>query len=198
MKINSFNPSFNGYTNIFADDIKYDGNRSTVLSMQLDNNGEKDLANFKKIKNLVGFSTKEINNDVLSIFYTKINNQRHMLFLNNKRVLWGEELLDISDISRDSCQFDKYKELEKIHLKVYTFLAYITRKISNDFEGKNLNNDLYRTLLYTERNLTKIFNGQEPAVEIIRHGLYTEPQEIPAVAKSLNHKIAATMSKFFR
>ena len=198
MKINLYNPSFTGYGNIFADEIKYQKHRTLTLSMQVDNSGDRDLDNYKKLKSLIWLSKKEINNDTLTILYSKIDKENHFIFLNNKRLLWGEELLNLSESLKKSFQVERYKELENAHLKAYTFLANITRKIANGKPNMFLDENYYRTLLYTKDNLTSIFSNEEVSLDILRHGLYTDPAEIKTVANSLNHKIAVTMTKFFR
>lgn len=199
MKINSYNPNFTGYTNIFAGDIKGQApQRTLTLSVLLDNRGTRDLARYKELKDFAGMTDSKYNNEVLTVFYSRINKDNHFLFMNDKRLLWGEELKNISECLENSFQQQNYKELEKIHIKIYTFLADITRRIFEGNSGKFLDNNLYRTLIYTERNLTNVLSNHETTIDIIRHGLYTEEADVPKIAKSLNHKIAVTMTKFFK
>lgn len=88
MKISKYKPSFTGYSNIFANDLGSGGRKIVLLSMKLDNLKANDLDTFKQIKKSVAFPAQPAGEDILSLFYVKVDRNNHFLFMNGRRLLW--------------------------------------------------------------------------------------------------------------
>lgn len=197
MKIYSFNPNFTGYSNILANNILINGYQNTLFSMQIDNKGTRDLDDFMALKKFLKLPPKEIEEDTLTIFYSRFDKNDRHLFFNNKCLFWGEELKQILNKVKNDKELKEYKNLEKFHLKVYTFLASLTNKIISNPPDKKIDQNFYRTLVYTERYLTSILSNHDASIEIIRQALYSGNIDVTLVSKNINQKIARTMRNLF-
>ena len=82
MKINNLsNPTFKGYKNVIHNDITTDKFKFMFMSMQLNDEGEKDLTEFKKIRQM---ELKPADTDVLNVIYSKTAYLPEYFFFDGK------------------------------------------------------------------------------------------------------------------
>ena len=197
------NINFRGYSNILSvKNIKIGDLYTSYIGMKLDdNNGYKDLSELKKLHELQGHKERFNNDDILTITYTASESSEDLFFCE-KSMCWGEQLKIIKDeyipkfITRD-----KYKQLENIHLKAYTLLASLTKRMSYDkFENE-------------DQNITRVIDALNKNLRILRKGEFilfdkNETFELlcagclkhfkfQSVAKDLNKIISRSMTNFF-
>ena len=96
----------------------------------------------------------------------------------------------------------KFKEIENIHLKIYTFLADLTKRLSYEkFENENSNvKEVIKTVYKNLQNINKVgflFFDQREAFNLTSIGALKQ-DSFQKMARSLNRKIVETMTEFFR
>ena len=96
MKIsNNYNmPNFKGYKNLITFDQESKGNRLALFAVQLDNNGTKDLENYKQLAKFDKCFDSKMDDTLLCIYSENPNHR--VLYLNNDILLSGNELKEVS------------------------------------------------------------------------------------------------------
>lgn len=197
MKISNISiPIFKGYKNVLANDLNEQGFRLSYLAMQLDDDGEKDLSAWKDIQKLCSKKHSCINDDVISVIYTKTPRDHDFLFLGEKALPFGEELAYSRDMFTGTPFESEYRKDEQITLKSYTLLASLTRRLMHnamaDLDSKY--NNVALTFHYT---LSNLLNGKDAkAQEIIAYGIKNAKSDW--VAEFFNRGIQNTMKQFFK
>ena len=197
------NINFKGYSNIIsANRVYLSGLETSYIAMKLDDIGENDLSKYKQIRSLQGYPEGLKNEDILTFFHMT-DGRNENLYFGNKAMCWGDQLLTIRDeyipkfVSKG-----KYKNIEDLHLKIYTFLANITKRLAND-KFENEDNDMKRVVETVYNNLKNLKIGNyliyEPteAFELTSVGCLKKSKFQP-LARAFNKKIVETMTHFFR
>ena len=151
---NISNQTFNGYKNLIADHSKVGDAESATIIMQLDNLGTNDLEKYEELKQKI--PNIQDTDDILALtYYKRHKNDPGTLMINDAIMLRGEELSDLEDnYDEYFSSFENYKTEEGNTLKLYTFLANLTKRIAND---NKLGIDIdYRKVAFTAH---KIFNS---------------------------------------
>jgi hypothetical protein len=197
------NINFKGYSNIVSADGIPTGNfRISYLAMKLDDEGEKDLTKLKQIRKLQGYPAGIKNEDIIT-FTHFTNGKIEDIYFNEKPMCWGEQLKIVQEeyIPKFISQ-DKYKELESAHLKAYTLLASLTKRLSFD-KFENEDSDIGRVIQTLHKNLISMKKGNIPlfdyksAFNITGIGCLKQYKYQP-LAEKFNKMIMSTMSNFFR
>ena len=196
MKVNAYKPSFTGYSNIFANNINSNGKKLLLLSMKLDNLKENDLDKFQEIKKIIKFPPQPAGEDILSLFYVSDNPQDHFLFMNGKRLLWGEELKYLSENVKPK-NSGAIKELRDVYMKVYTFLARVTRRMFTDNKENMANGEFYRVIEQSIRSMTEIIENPEAVIDITNNAIFRRDINHNEIAGIINSKIDRSMKNFF-
>ena len=196
MKITNSNPSFTGYSNIFANNIASGRRKFVLLSMKLDNLKENDLDKFVQIKKAVKFPAQPAGEDILSLFYIRPDKDNHFLFMNGKRLLWGEELEYISENLQPKDQ-ENYKVMRDIYMKIYTFLASITRHVAEGSRENLASRDFYRVIEQSIRSMNEVTENPQAAIDITNNAIFRRDIDHNEIAGYINKKIDNSMRNFF-
>jgi len=205
MKVSGIN--FKGFNNIICTDNTVAGNkRITYLSFQLNDEGINDLSSFKYLQTMHGyFGDKKPTDTVTFSYVTDIGNKWDSMYIYHKPLLLGEELRKIEDkyipkfISEDN-----YKKIKAVHMRAYTLLASITKRLANknlDFEDIGRMNVMKETF-ENLKNMTyiksseKLFTEQE-AFNLLETGCLKQ-FKFQEVASKFNKAIIATMEHYFK
>lgn len=195
--------SFKGYSNIIsAYKVPIGGYTTSYLAMKLDDEGKKDLTKFKELRKGLGYPEGLANEDVLMITHLT-DGLTEDIYIGEKGICTGEQLLYTREkfVPRFFNQ-KKFKEIENIHLKIYTFLADLTKRLSYEkFENENSNvKEVIKTVYKNLQNINKVgflFFDQREAFNLTSIGALKQ-DSFQKMARSLNRKIVETMTEFFR
>ena len=192
MKINNINnTNFNGYKNVIHNDVSQDNIRFTFLSMQLNDNGVKDLAELRKIQQLQNLDT---NNDVLSLFYSKKSGSKEFFYFNGNPLFLGGELRNLWELCSDR---DAYKLEEKAALKAYTLIASLTKRMMNSgLPGTD--NSFPHVVKSTMESFMKIFTSSPAGVFNLIQGSILENKQLEKTAAVLNSIVDKNMKIFLK
>jgi len=169
------NTNFKGFKNIIGD--KY--STISIMSMQLDNVGTKDLDAWKAIQKMLKKTGKT--SDVLTFGVLKMN-EKPDVFIENFGL--------ITDNVKPSTQQDN------LIIKAYGLIASLTKRImnSNTFEK----NAEFREVVMpqTVDNLEKILGNRALAYATVSNALYSEtPRQ--EVASDINQCVDDVMKDYF-
>jgi len=196
--------SFKGYSNIIsAGDVLLGGTKTTYLAMKLDDKNEyKDLTKYKEIRNLLGYSKGLENEDILTLVHVT-DGITEDIFLGDRGICTGEQLLYAREKFIPSFFNRKtYRDIVTKHIKIYTFLASLTKRLSNEkFENEDENiKKVIGTIFANMQKLNKLgycFFDKKEAFELTSVGALKQ-DKFQKTAKRFNKKIAETMTEFFR
>ena len=199
------NINFKGYTNIIsAHNIPTNGIYTTYLAMKLDDEGgHNDLSTYKNLRKLAGYPDGLKNEDILTFIYATDNNTSENFYFGEKGFCTGEQLeFAQKKLMPNILSKEKYSDFEKTHLKIYTFLADLTKRLSNEkFENEDEN--IKRVIKVLFSNLQKIAKGNfllfdyKEAFELTVIGCLKQ-FKFQKIACKFNKKIIETMTEFFR
>lgn len=196
--------SFKGYTNIVsAQNIPWGNTNISYIAAKLDDNNEKDLLTFREIRKLQGYPEGLANDDIITIVHVS-EPKTDTFYYSGKAMCWGEQLKIVEEeyipqlLSRN-----QFKLLEKAHLKAYTLLASLTKRMSYD-KFENENSDIKRVVqtLYNdfraikERATYRLFSDAD-AFELTSAGCLKKTKFQPLAAK-FNEIIMQTMTAYFK
>ena len=217
MKVNNdlHKPNFKGYSNLITNCHKNnDGGIFTYLSMQLNDIGQPDLSEFKKLKEFNN------NSDVIMLSFSRYNKEYPGDFLVNDIPIPNSESLrnlraiveageksnhfiDLDGLEQFKNIFkfsklttEEFKNNEKSVLKLYTLIASLTKRISNEnapITNKNLKNVLAQTLSY----LSTIVQSKADAYASLSDAMLNIIP-VQKVAKLMNTEVSKTMMKYFK
>lgn len=189
-KINN-NINFNGYKNIISDDLQASAGRLIYFSAQLNNEGEKDLDNYRRLIDSNPIFYRSSDNDIINCIY--ISRGGHdRISLNLRPLAWGEEL---KNISREVAP-GVYKKEEPAFLKAYTLLASLTRRMMNN----NLcmkDNKIVDVFKQTIETFTKIECNNKAAFELVESSLL-QNKPFDKLAFFINRRIQQSMNVLFK
>lgn len=185
--------TFKGYNNIITNNIKFDnqGSRLAFISMQLNDEGAKDLTEFRAINEMSFTDTK---NDVLTMMYSKLGPMPDRLFFNEKSLYLGDELSKLQEECGDTYN---YKREENASMKAYTLMASLTKRMMNDatFKVDEGFSKVYRELLmFFSESLSK--NPMQVNDMLQQCVYFGEP--LKNTASFFNDFININMKKFFK
>ena len=197
----SKNVSFKGYKNVMcAFDVPISQTKSaSCMSIQLnDDDGFKDLTEYKNIKSLQGDVISQNYSDVITLTYIQDErNRKDNIYFDTKDMYWGDELKFLGEnyVPKMMSQ-EQYKKEEALHMKVYTFLASLTKRMAYmpvDFED----GDRIRVIQRMYSVFYPILQNQNSAFNLIEEAC-RKKIKIEDIALGFNNGIARTMAKFFK
>ena len=197
MKINNYNPNFTGYTNVFASELNTTIGKYSLLSMKLDDIGTKDLTAYKELKKMQLLPQEIVNKDTLTLLLTKVGDKIKILFFNDMRTASGKNLKSFERAAKTAQEIKNYKLEEKIHMKAYTFLAKLTRRLMNENHEIKRDVDFYKVLNSSQANIASLFKDQKFANDFMILSIEDGQTPFQIVAKKINDKITNTMNAFF-
>ena len=197
------NVSFKGYSNIIsAFKVPVGVLKTSYIAMKLDDTDEPDLTKLREIRKIQGYPDNLPNEDILTVIH--ISDERNeALYFGGKLMFWGEHLNEICDkYVPEFMSEPRYKKLEKVHMKAYTLLASLTKRMTVD-KFENEDSDIKRVISVLNQNLSNlkhkayyIFDDRD-AFELTSVGCLKTFKFQP-IAKKFNKKIASTMAAFFK
>lgn len=177
--------NFKGFTNVIGADFSSKFSEFYNIALQLNNDGTNDLDKFKSIKKELKMSSPD--DDLIYINYIKNKDSDFDAFVvNDVNVPTADLILD------GACS----KEEEAKFIKLYTLVASLTKRISN----QNLldwNRQVDRVARHSYKILQRFFKNEEMTVDAmtIMCGREVPPQKI---AGKINRGIHNNMKKVFR
>ena len=198
MKVQSLSrTNFKGYSNVISlINAPIDDKSISYIAMKLDNNGEKDLDKYIEIQKMQN-QYKGSADDILSFAYSY--NKRtglDMFYFQGKPMFFGSELLYLEEnfVPRAISKKD-YKNIETIHMKIYTMLASITKRMRFDkFNNEDKNFKIVIQKLFD--TLVNITRSERDAFYLLRAGCM-KVNKFQNVAGGFNKAIVQTMGHFF-
>ena len=204
MKITNSTTSFTGYSNVLAkvktgkSDLK-----TYFITAQLNDIGEKDLTKFKSLMwdiNKASGNNNVLNeySDIITITYKYSGSKDiEILLLDNFELSKARELKSLEQNSIKENKYDLYKLVEQLHMKVYTFLAQLTKRMSMDnsvqkFDGNNIHH-----ISGVHGILEDRFLSEQRANEEICGLLFAQSDSFKQVSRRINKVIDDTMRDFF-
>ena len=189
--INQNKLQFNGYKNVIHNNLKTDSMQILFMSMQLNNDNNKDLDEFKNICRLYG---KDADSDVLNVIFSKFVGRDEFLFLDDISMYTGEELKKQYDLYGYT---EAYKMEEKASLKAYTLLASITKRMMNNGLCQT-DSDLKKVVVSSIESFVRSLGADSSKIfNLIQHSVI-ENKQIEKTAEEFNNIIVKNMSKFFK
>ena len=186
MKIqNNYNsPIFNGYKNVLASDFSSPASNFYVVSMQLDNKGNKDLDRWKEIKKSLNIENPE--GDIIHFNYIKDKNSGYEAY-----VVDNIDLPLITQLREGLVS----AEDERKYIKLFDFMGSLTRRIFNDslFER---NRQIAEVALHSRNVFLRLFKNEEMAVDAMDVLCQSEIKQ-QVVAGKINRRIQNSMKKLF-
>lgn len=199
MKISDSKTTFTGYSDALALQSKNGNNSHLILSMQLnDQDGHEDLTTFRRLKQQLGIFTDEyVNNDTITITYSENKPLRISIFdVDNVALLSGDELLK-AEQSKITFENATYEKVKNFHMKAYTFLAGITKRLASENDLKMTDNGLNKVMQNVHLNLSEKYKDVVAAANKAVF-LESERKHVQPVAHAINEIIKHTMEVFFR
>lgn len=193
MKItNNYNmPAFRGYKNLISYTNEVKGNRLALFSVQLDNNGTKDLDNYKKLAQYNRNFTKADIDDTLMCLYSE-NPNGAAIYLNNDILLSGDELKDVAQ----RMPANEFSPIEAGYLKAYTQLAGLSKRIISEETPSVRDNGFQKVTLQSLRMLTNLCDGDtSSAYKIIQASIYNVKP--PKTLSIINSAISKALKNYF-
>ncbi len=197
------NVSFKGYTNILsAFKVPVGHFEISYIAAKLDDTSEPDLTKLRELRKLQGYPDNLPNDDVLTCIHIS-DGKSEAIYFGDKQMCWGDNLKDVYEhYVPEFMSENEYKRLEKAHLKAYTLLASITKRMSFekfDKEDENIKkviSALNNNLLRLKAKAYQLFD-QKDAFELVSVGCLKTFKFQP-IANKFNKKIAMTMAEFFK
>ena len=119
------------------------------------------------------------------------------LYLDIKEMYWGDELLTIKEnyIPKIMSQ-ERYKQEESLHMKAYTLLASLTKRMMFDAFDKE-DGGRVKVIERMYNTIYALVKNQQEAYRIVETACLKRVK-FSDVAAGFNKGIADTMSRFFR
>lgn len=192
MKIsNNYNmPNFKGYKNLISFDQEVQGNRLALFAVQLDNNGTKDLDNYKQLAKFDNCFESKMD-DTLLCLYSETPNHR-ALYLNNDLLLNSNELKEVSQ----KLPPKMFSQIEAGYLKAYTQLASLTKRIMTDNSSTIKDEGMKKVMQNAQKILTSFCDGNPSyAFQILQNAFYNvSPQKSTSI---INAGISKLLKNYF-
>lgn len=194
MKIINNNINFKGYKNFLGCDIPLPEKNSsfTSINLQLNNEGARDLDAYRELRRLMGYKGEELNNDVIHCVYSELPAGK--FFFVNGKSLYNDE--GLKELSRQ-CEAKDFIKEEKAHIKAYTLLASLTRRIINN-GLVHRDSGMYK-VIENSFNVFKEMFGNDPKIgsDFVQVCALTE-QKPDKIAIKINRVIDKAMRNYFK
>lgn len=192
MRINNLSKTnFQGYKNVIHNDISQDNLRFTFLSMQLNDEGVKDLTELRKIQAMQKIDS---NSDVLTVFYSKKPGVKEYFVFNNRAMFSGEELRNLWE---KYGSLPAYKAEERAALKVYKLVASLTRRMFHN--GLSVTDNAFPHVVQeTMESFMKIFASSPSSVFQMLQESIVENKQLEKTAFFINDIVRKNMQIFFK
>ena len=198
MKIYSTTQNFKGISNPITNLVRAQNALINIFSVQLDNMDTKDLNTFRDIKQRLNFHPKEVEGDVLNINLIEMDDGTKGFFVNGKPILQGNDLRQLSEYNFETkAAMEAYKEDERAHLKLYTFIADLTKRISNR-KSLPIDEDLHHVAKSTFAYMSEIYVDHTLFINKIIYNSLLRPKPFQEHASMINEFVQNTMRVFFR
>ena len=175
MKISAVSQNFKGFSNPLSNSVTMPNGNIHTLSVQLDNIGTEDLNQYREYKRMLGFPKEEIYGDVLTMTYANTYDNEHF-FVNDKPILTGIDMARLNEydfVSKETRA--EYKNEEKLLIKLYTFLARVTKTLMNE-KTLEIDESMSQVVKEAFYNLSVSLNNNKAAMTIIQDArLYPKP-----------------------
>ena len=183
-------PNFKGYKNLITFDQESKDNRLALFAVQLDNNGTKDLENYKQLTKFDKCFDSKMDDTLLCI-YSENPNHRAM-YLNNDILLSGNELKEASK----KLSKKQFPQIESGYLKAYTQLASLTKRIMTDNNSTIKDEGMQKVMQNAQKILTSFCDGNSSiAFQILRNAFYNVcPQKSTSI---INSGISKLLKNYF-
>jgi len=208
MKINPIKTNFKGISNPLSTNLKAEDGEVCILSAKIDNIDKKDFDYFKEIKQRLNYHNDEVQTDVITIttIDMKDKDNKH-IFVNGKPILLGSDLKSLGEKLTSEAEKKAYKAEETAHLKLYTFIADITKRMMNmDPPQPTEKAELINSwIIDTDKNhvvqemyahLYEIVTPSTKAQEIVQKAILDNEPFQPNAYK-INEFVQKTMNIFF-
>ncbi len=200
MKVNCIHNinNFKGYQNIVVNDTKGDIERFTLLSLQLNDEGEKDLTRFRNLMKMRVSKTNSDLDDVMVVAYTRLGHIKYIT-LDNNLIMDGQQLRELKyNYDTGACSEELFKREETFALKAYTFLADITKRLMN--QNRPITQDIKGRVKIFQKacELLKRNNVEDKAAMMYMTDSILSDIPFQKVAGILNKIINRTMQIYFR
>ena len=193
MKVNILNNTdFKGYKNVVVNYLNDPDVSFMYMGMQLNNEGNNDLDKYIEIQKAIN-PLSPATEDIVTFTHAKYKNYPHKFYLNSMSLRTGEEL----KILKNKYDEKTYKEIERVTLKIFTFICALTKQLMND------NNIPPREIKGTASVLAKyiqsvdfLMSHKDAAMHMISSTLSNNiPPQL--IAGKFNTKIQKMMNRFF-
>lgn len=191
---NNNNINFKGYKNAIYNKVDDDQYKLRFMSMELNNDGCKDLTEFKEMQKLCGRSE---NGDILHCIYAKLPDSNGALFLDGYTLFNGIELKKLYEQYSDLDGYkDVYKQEEKAALKAYTLLASITRRMMEN-SLCTMDGGMGKVIQSAMEAYSPLFSDKNSTFDFL-HTSLLKPSPLEHVAEFFNNYVAKNMKQFFK
>lgn len=191
---NIANPAFRGYKNVITNDIESpDGSRMAFITMQLNDEGAKDLAQLREIRKYIP-EEQANDSDILTLMYSKLRHNPEYLFFDGRSMYLGDELLRLQKEVGDTYN---YKREETAAMKAYTLMASLTKRMKKD-ERLIRDSGMGKVIQKMAMQLTQ---GEVTKLSHVMDFLSFSLQQtniLKATASFFNDFVIQNMSKFFQ
>ncbi len=191
---NIINPAFRGYKNVITNDIEYpDGSRLAFITMQLNDEGDKDLTQLHEIRKFIPEQQAD-KSDVLTFMYSKFRRQPEYFFFDGRSMYLGDELLRLSEECGDTYN---YKREETAAMKAYTLMASLTKRMMNGkmpVRDSGMGNVIQKMAMHLSEGDTKKLSS---VMNFLSYSLQLENILKPTAA-FFEDFVLQNMSKFFQ
>lgn len=204
MKITNSTTSFTGYSNVLAK-IKTDKRLNTYfITAQLNDAGIKDLTEFKNLKQAINTAANNnnnnlnVNSDIITVTY-KFSDSKdtEILTIDNVGLCMASELKRTKKKCIKNNNYDLYTLIEQLNLKAYTFLAGLTKRISNDNNIRQFDVTNEQHISSIKTILKERFCNEDKANEAITALLLGKQASSREVSAKINKAIDNTMRDYF-
>lgn len=194
MMITNNNLNFKGYKNFLGfDSSSPNGSRASYFTLQLNDEGNKDLSEFREILKLMGRKDKELENDVINYVYVQAQDGSGCMFLNKY------PLYDTTELKKLACKMPKseYIKEERCTIKAYTLLANLTKRMMhNDLITHDAG--MNKVITTTMECLGNIFNNDSAQAFHVIQMSCANPPKANKLGTYINTTIHKEMVKFFK
>ena len=179
--------NFKGFKNVISNDLRNDKARFSFFAAELTNDGINDLDEYKKLLKMMG----EEDTDVLSVIYSRIDNQ-DVLMLNGKKLFWGNELKLLNKHFPENL----YKNEENNAMKAYTIIASITnRMMKNGLADQD--SEFKKVFSHFFKVLQSIVPNKAVVMEILENAAIKN-RSVDIVGELFNKIARKSMEQFFK
>lgn len=186
--------NFRGFKNVLCSDVHNDSSRIAYITMQLDDEGVKDLSKWRELRNIMPqLKSDGLPEDVVSLIYVRANDADEFR-INNKIFPRPEQLRDFDGFKN---QFSAVNNEINFALKASTLFADITKRMQvNPLYKRDAGiQDVTKAVL---KHFTTLFKDSEEAVTDFLILTMNRNVEGDRVAHSFNRMINYIMKQYLK